>query len=1166
MNDLVVPRKTLEDQRRAADPGVSAWVSANAGAGKTKVLADRVLRLLLAGTDPSRLLCLTFTKAAAANMANRVFAELGRWVGLDDTGLADVLTRLEGERPSRQKLEAARQLFARAVETPGGLKIETIHAFCERILHLFPFEANVPARFEVLDDTASADLLARARAEVMAAAALGTDPALAEALAVVAAQTGDDGIAEAIAAALKEKDFLRRHARRPEDLAAVMKALAGALGLAPGETATGIERAMLEEGLPPAEWPAIAARLRTGKATDETRAGDLAAAAAAADHSARLALYRAVFFTREGTPRSDRAFVTKAVDEGLAARLRDERDRLAALDERLKAAAAVARTAALLTLAQAVFTRVEALKNARGALDFDDLIARTVALLERADAAWVLYKLDAGVDHVLVDEAQDTNPQQWAILKRLTEEFTAGEGAGIKARTLFAVGDPKQSIYGFQGAEPREFEGSGRHFRDRSRQAGLAFDEISLTLSFRSAAEVLSAVDTVFADPAHFKGLSFESGAMGTVHQSARLTAPGLVELWETVRPSERAEPEAWVLPLDEPEASAPSVRLAQRIARTVRHWTTSGEESGRRVPPSDILVLVRKRGGFFEAVIRALKTAGVPVAGADRLRLGEHIAVLDLLAAGRAALLPDDDLTLAAALKSPLVGLTDEDLVRLAARRPEGQGLAAALGERVAEDAAAARAVAALDSWRALAGRGGPFAFYATLLGPGGGRRALVSRLGAEAGDAIDEFLSQALAFERRRIPSLSAFLLDFARTEIEVKRDMDAARDEVRVMTVHGAKGLEAPVVILADGCEAPNGRNDPPLLPLALGRGEEATKVPVWSPRQDFDPPAVAAERDVLRERAAEEHNRLLYVAMTRARDRLVVASYTNLGRDKDDMPKPLPQMCWSQMIRRSLEAATPGLVEGTDVCGAPVWRWHDPGKAPCAAESPPAAPVAAVAEPDWLHAPVFAEPEAAPPLRPSSALGAADAVARPGDGPFVAEARRIGTLVHALVEHLPGVPPEGRAAAALAYVAARGARLAGEQQARIVADALALLAEPELAALFGPAGRAEVPIAGTLALPGGEVPVSGQIDRLAVLAEAVLVADFKTTAAAPCDVADLRREHVAQLSAYRALLMQLYPDRPVRAFLVFTAGPRVFEIAPDVLDEALLALAGRRPALP
>jgi ATP-dependent helicase/nuclease subunit A len=1128
----------VHEQRRAADPRASAWVSANAGSGKTKVLSDRVLRLLLAGTPPGKILCLTFTKAAAANMAIRVFERLGRWVTLEEEALVAELVALEGCRPDPDTLRLARRLFARAVETPGGLKIDTIHAFCERILHMVPFEANVPARFAVLDDTKSAELLEAVTGLVLNRAVQDSG-CLGRAREIVSAHAAGEGFDTLIRQTVRE-GWLFAEADGP---AKALRRLRKRLHVPADVTPDSVVRTMLEEGVQPSEWPTMADALQTSPAvTDQKQAALLRAAFAAVDVRERLALYREIFFTGQGEPRA--SIVTKKIDAALKERLTEEQARLLALDDTLKGAQTFERTEALFTLAAEIRRGLDAEKARLGALDFDDLIDKTLELLSRGEAAWVLYKLDRGVDHILVDEAQDTNPEQWEILRHLAEDFTAGAGAaGGRTRTIFAVGDPKQSIYGFQGAEPRRFEESRKHWREAVTAADLPFEDVPLIVSFRSAKAVLSAVDATFAVPDHYRGLSFDDTATGTVHETVRAQALGLVELWPVERPAEAEEPDAWVLPVDAPERQSPPVVLAKRIARAIRTWTETGDEWGRRWRPGDILILAKKRSIAFFAVIRALKDAGVPVAGADRLDIGEHIAVQDLLAAGRAALLPEDDLTLASVLKSPLVGLAEADLLALAAGRGEESLVAALRRHATAGNGAAQAACAALDAWRALARAHGPFGFYATLLGPLGGRRRLVARLGSEAGDAIDAFLGVAQGAEQPEAPSLTAFLARFGAASHEVKRDLDATGDEVRVMTVHGAKGLEAPVVILVDGCQIFGPGS--PLLPVVTDPAS-LEMIPVWSPGKAYDSALMAESRERHKERQLEEHNRLLYVAMTRAKDRLVIAPYMTSAKET-------PVQAWCEMIRRGLVQKAGGLVRHTAPYGEiEVWREGEAGPIKL---DPPTDPLPAHAAPAWLHRPVEPEPEPVPPIRPFGALGAADRIHRPGDGPFVREARLTGTLVHALLERLPGLPLERWAATGRAIVAARGPRLDAARQEGIMRQALGVLTHEALSPLFGPVSRAEVPLSGTIRTLAGETPVSGQMDRLAVLEREVLIADFKTTSRAPDPEAPAPAAYVGQLALYRALVAEIYPRHRVRAFLIWTAGPAIRELAEEELSQAL-----------
>jgi ATP-dependent helicase/nuclease subunit A len=1128
-------------QRRASDPRASAWVSANAGAGKTKVLADRVVRLLLSGTPPGRILCLTFTKAAAATMAIRIHERLGRWAALEEEALSAEIAELSGEPPGLAETSLARRLFARTVETPGGLKIETLHAFCERLLHLVPFEASVPARFAVLDEAQSNEALSQAIDNALADAASGARPDLTEALGTVGAEASGDQLRAAIQAAA----CARAVHEDPYEPDGVLSRLRRALGLEARETPAAIERAMVEDGLAPTHWAGLAERLRAESgATTDCGVADRLQACARCEPGRRLAPYLAIFFTKEGPLR--KSILTKAVGPDLRGAFDAEAARLAVLGERLRAARTLERTRALFVLGADIRRRVEALKARRGVLDFDDLIAKTLQLVERSDADWLLYKLDRGIDHVLLDEAQDTNPQQWAILRRITEDFTAGHGArGRTLRTLFAVGDPKQSIYSFQGAAPHEFEESRRFWRERTLGAEGRFEDVRLSLSFRSAGPVLTAVDETFAHPEHFKGLSFGDDVR-TAHTTARPEAPGLVELWPTEVRGEGPELDAWTPPNDPWEPPSPFAQVAMRVAKAVKGWTTDGDEWGRVHRAGDILVLVRTRGPAFEAAIRALREAGVPVAGQDRLDIAAHIAVLDLVAAGRAALLPADDLTLAAALKTPLVDLTDDDLVRIAADRPPDESLADALHRHAAGgDPAAIRACAALARWRALAGVHGPFGFYAALLGPEGGRAALLARLGGEAGDAIDVFLGAAQSAESGPdAPSLTAFLSRYEASgggerRHTVKRDLESGRDEVRVMTVHGSKGLEAPIVILLDGCDVRE--REPTLVPLPAA----GCALPVWSPRKNEDCSTVAEARAAGHDRTRDEHNRLLYVAMTRAKDRLVIAPYW-MGRTD------APEGAWCEMVRRSLTRAVGGLVRNEAPYGpTEIWCEGERSGAPPAPSAEPATPVAV---PDWLRQPVPPELEPWSPFGRSGALAAADAAER-SQRTADRQARLRGLLIQVLLRHLPSVPPAGRAEAALAFLAVRAPGLSQDKREWIAADVIRTLLDEDLAPLFGPGSRAEAPIAGRVRIADREVAVSGAIDRLWAGEREVLVADYKTGASLTDGSVSPR--DAARLAFQRALLKDIYPERAVRAFLIWTAGPTVRELTDAELDGALAA---------
>ncbi len=754
----------------------------------------------------------------------------------------------------------------------------------------------------------------------------------------------------------------------------------------------------------------------------------------------------------------------------------------------------------------------------------------------------MLYKLDRGIDHVLVDEAQDTNPDQWAILRALTQEFAAGAGAREANRTRFAVGDPKQSIYGFQGADPREFAVTRSAWIGESRAAGIPFADVPLTLSFRSTAMVLRAVDAVFSLPAHNDGLS-EEDERRTVHASARPQAAGAVEMWEIAEPEVTDEVVAWTAPVDTPDPGSPALRVARRVASAVRCWIREGDATGRIWRPGDILILVRKRGPAFEEVIRALKGLGVPVAGQDRLEVSAHIAVADLVSVGRAGLLPADDLTLATALKTPLVGLTDDDLVRLAAHREGEETLQdAILRHSAAGDAAGQTALDALAAWIDLAGALGPFGFYARLLGPMGGRARLVSRLGGEAGDAIDVFLAAAAQFEGgEEAPSLGGFLARYLGAEAghTVKRDLESGRDEVRVMTVHGSKGLEAPVVVILDGCEAVGG-GDPALIPMG---GPDQAMLPVWALKSQ-DCEATGQVRAALSLRARQEHNRLLYVAMTRAADRLVVAPFRGKIRETE--------AAWCRMIRLGLETGI-GAGEEIETAYGPAQLWRDGAVAEGVAPSPGEA-AGGASEPAWLRRPVEAEAVAVAPLHPSGMLDAADGARLPPPRLADAAARRRGLLVHALLQHLPRLEPGSRREAGLAYLRSRAPGLGEGALRGILGSVMRLIEDPALAPLFAGDALAEVSLSGRVLARGNEVPVTGRVDRIAVAEGTVTLGDFKT-GRPPDDGAPLPESEAAQIALYARLLAKIYPGRRIVPMLVWTSGPVIRTLSETEVAAAL-----------
>ncbi|NWG26147.1 MAG: double-strand break repair helicase AddA [Pseudorhodoplanes sp.] len=1126
-----IPDSVRERQSGASDPEISAFVAANAGSGKTHVLAQRVIRLLLKGVAPEKILCLTFTKAAAANMASRVFDTLRAWIALDDPALAKAIrdngTRVAGAA----ELANARRLFAQAIETPGGLKIQTIHAFCTRLLHQFPFEADVANRFAVLDERATKELLDRTMLAVLLDAAAAPESATGRALAAAITVAADSTIHEAVAEAIGKRDRLIAWVERAGGFDAAIAELSPALGIAPHDTLAQVEAEIVDGPIfPSCEWAAIADLCSTSSPRDKEQCNRLRTAASAAG-TARIDEYLRVFFDSKDNART--SILTKPLatqHPELARKLALEQDRLVVLRDKRRAVICRERSVALLTIAHAVIEAYRAEKARRGVLDYDDLIDKTLAMLSTRGPSWVHYKLDAGIDHVLIDEAQDTSPKQWEIVSRLVSEFASGAGArGTAKRTIFAVGDEKQSIFSFQGAAPDQFDLMRREFTKAFDRPEYGWRFVRLQHSFRSGANVLGAVDEVFRQESVYVGVTSDTGGIPR-HEALPDTAPGLVEIWDLEKPDDKPAMEGWDAPFDEMSRTNPQVKLAERIARHVKKSIADG------VRARDTIVLVRQRGPLFEAIIRALKRAGVPVAGADRLKLAHHVAVEDLIALADAALLPEDDLALAVALKSPLVGFDEDQLFDLAWDR-NGAPLRQALLAKHPDLAAW------FDSLAQAARAQTPFAFYSGVLNRDGGRRRFFARLGLEAADAIDEFMTMTLAYESRETPSLQGFVAWMRAAETEVKRDMDIARDEVRVMTVHGAKGLEAHTVILADTTTPPAGSHPPKLLMLtAPNAAPGASDCIVWAAAKTTDSRAVAAARRLAVQADENEYRRLLYVAMTRAAHRLIVCGFQG--------DKARPQGCWYDLVRNALEGAT--IEEQTEDGPIRVYRKH-PAETDGAAASD-GAKAGVAPEPLWLRRAAPSERLGRRVMSPSDSPGR-PLRATPAEAATRGNARARGTLMHRLLQSLPDLEPVQRKAAAERFLARASGTFGEIERADMVVRVLRIFDDPRFAALFAPGSRAEVPVVGRL--PGTDIAIAGQIDRLAVTDCEVLLADYKTDRIVPERPQDVPH-YVRQLALYRALLGLIYPGRPVRAALLFTAGPDLMNIPATLLDAEIATL--------
>ncbi|MEP6444949.1 MAG: double-strand break repair helicase AddA [Hyphomicrobiales bacterium] len=1158
--DFAVDERTKSLQATASNPALSAWVAANAGSGKTYVLARRVIRLLLAGADPSKILCLTFTKAAAAEMSARVFDELANWATLSDEALSKEIGELTGKPPNDLARNTARQLFAKALETPGGLKIQTIHAFCERLLHQFPVEANVAGHFEVLDDVGKEHLINEAQRSVLLEAADHPTSPIANALSDAIANASDTGYQQALSAYLHSYKKLDQWLENTVGIDGALQELAKHFGISSNDTAAGLKEQMLASPhMDDVYLESVRQELLQSSVKFKKMGEILTDALQPNPSNVRVQAMLSFFFTQKEEARKISSIASKDIVSlfpDLEERVAQEQERLSGLLDKQKALATLDATRALLILGSTVSADYQRRKADTGMMDFDDLIEKAAQLLEKPDAAaWVHFKLDQGLDHILVDEAQDTSPRQWDVVSHLASEFFTGESARLVDRTMFAVGDEKQSIYSFQGASPEKFSDMREHFIQLSSAAQKPFEKVPLSLSFRSTADVLGAVDLVFAN----QNISEQLTSDYVDHSAARLNQPGSVEVWKAfTQPPKLEHDDDWWKPLDRLGEDSEKVALAKKIATEIKTLTAGDvrlEGTGEIITAGDVLILTRKRGPQVEAINRALKSQGVPVAGSDRLKLLDNIAILDLMALADFVLLSEDDLALAGVLKSPLIGLSEDELFDLSHDR-RGTLWSELYLRAQHGDAPYVKAHQVLDRWRREADFVPPFDFFLNILSRDLGRRAFLTSLGAETDEVLDAFLLQVQTYEQSEVPTLQGFVSWFRDGSVEIKRDMESSRDEVRVMTVHGAKGLEAPIVFLVDGGAPYHAVHQPDILGLDDKDGAPF----IWKRGKEHQTEAQAASLSRDKQSSMAEYYRLLYVAMTRARDRLYVVSTADKkgATNKDG---------WYATIFNALsndENCQKVMGEDGEV---DRWRWQMSSAPALPAKEHKEQLVDPYRPPHWLSE---TAPEASTGLNylsPSKALGAdelsenIDYAAQESDAGAdmladIPPAER-GTLMHRLLERLPTHSPAEQPNIAARYLSEILPQASAESRAIMQAEVLSVLSHPDMAGLFDEKAKAEVTVAGRVDLEASSVMVRGQIDRLVVSDESVHIVDFKTHRKIVTDGAE-RKQIERQLALYAKLLMSIYPDKEIMASILWTSKPQLETLEFGCLENALKGL--------
>jgi len=1100
-------------QRKASDPLRSVWVEASAGTGKTKVLSDRVLRLLLNGVLPAKILCLTYTKAAAVEMSSRIAKKLSDWsVATNeelDKQLSDLLGKLPSKRSDYEKLVAvARKLFAVLLDTPGGMKIQTIHSFCQEVLKRFPLEANISPYFEVMDDRLKKEVLYKLQQQILSGDIVDEAGKIAWSVGYLTSHINEFSFPDVMASITDNAGKIIKLLKLYPEQELLLGELARRLEVNPQDTEdlvkqrwlNSIDRDLLKKMMN--AW-------FEGSVTDVSKAEVVAEFLSKPIQISDYDLLKKIFFKQNGELYTK--YATKKVLM-LYPEISDDAYEIAQtmleIENKLAGLRVYTSTKAIILLAGELIGNYQKYKQDTAKMDYDDLIMTTRNLLEdKAVADWVLFKLDGGIDNILIDEAQDTSPNQWAIIKALTQEFFDGDRGN---RTVFVVGDRKQSIYSFQGADPREFEKMRKYFYEKAHN----FDEINLEVSFRSTAAILDSVNAVFADEKAKQGVVPDGHEV--VHIPFRVGDGGKVEVWPLIEAEDDENDDVWLPPVERKTSGSTSSRLAKMIAYKIKDMVANDYlvSQGRKLQYRDFMILVQRRNSFVDELVRECKQAGVSIAGVDKIKLSEQVAVQDLVALGNFLLLPTDDLTLAVVLKSPLFGLDDDDLFELCYNRGK-----ASLWTRLGDNSRYAEIYSELQNLLNIADYVRPFELFSYVLNKMQGRKKFEQRMGTEVEDGLDEFVNLTLEFEREHIPTLQAFIDWIGKDDVEIKRELEQSdMDAVRIMTAHGSKGLQAPVVILPDTVRQVSTKKGMGMLwdevfyyPLASADYEKnCSKIKEQEKQDEMD-----------------EYRRLLYVALTRAEDRLCLCGYYQKNKPKED--------CWYELCAKTIQQI--GMPQGDNV----VYEIAQLNQPKNKVEDVKVLPNYEI--PLWIDKSPEQENPLSKPYTPSKPdeVDEEDALFSPLTMENTSRYRR-GIVIHKLLQFLPDVCCQDKGVVVREFLHKNAPEFSEKQVDKIIDEVLCLVENPDFAPLFSNTSQAEVAIMGEV---DGKI-ISAQIDRLVVMNDEVWIVDFKTNRPAANTKQEVQAVYVKQLAAYRLLLERIYPQKKVKTFILWTDTAKIMQI--------------------
>ena len=1101
-------------------PITSSWVSANAGSGKTFNLINRVVRLLISGVAPSKILCITFTNSAAEEMKVRLLDRLAEWVTMESNELLFHIeslleTKFTDGESRKLILLKARQLFAEVLEEQSSLRISTIHSLCETILRHFSVETGIPFDFKIINEIEQRALIE----ELLQEFAVESNQAFININKIIkpsseAALT--DFTLEIISdqERLIKEDFFEYF---PEFTEAVSE----------GEINNSNSQ-KLRSKISSKVLKTLIEAFSTGGNESQIH-GKMIEDSYSSEQENFFEVMEKVFLTLEKKPRDHKRFPDKKVLEKypqIISTIKKITDLILDIRRDCQTKDLYLKTKKVKDFGKEVVSKYEKKKLEKNSLDFYDLLKKVKDLLcKDGMMSWVNFKIDATLNHLLVDECQDVSPIQWEIINRIAGEFFDNWAAVQESKSIFIVGDEKQTIYSFQGADPLTFTKVKSFYSKKLKSVGSNLIDLDLNKSYRSSPLILNYINKVFSDP-NSLGVKVVKPHQGTK------SLPGRVEIWPIDQKQKTIiSPKVWWESVSETNSSDSKEIFAERLAKEIRVILAEkfipDENSDcikfRKVMPNDIMILFRSRSPLYYEIIEQLNRQHLPTQGADRIILNNDISIKDIISLLKFLDNPLDDLSLAEALKSPFFNISEAKLFEFAYNREESLWLSflnnSSESDIITEISNLLSQVDTLTTYELLE----------MILVENSGMEKLINRLGSEVYETVEAFLGYVSEFEDNNISSLASFLNWFSKNKLEIKRPPNKEGRQIKVMTIHASKGQESPIVILPDTLNHSIKMTQSKLVKSKNSIFFKQEKLERCQKISEI-------ERANLVENEFEE-NRLLYVALSRTKYWLIISANG----------KTLEESWYQKCLLAYEQMSSEEFTVSNEVSGQKMvleYNWHRESNKANHTIDPVIENINMGVKLKEIDVNKVEKEKLSPTSLKKIYPKPYSRTERINESLDKNMSLIRGNLIHSLFEKLSKVENSKRQIVAKNIAKIHFPELKENYVESAIAETLSVMRAKENKRFFSREARFEITIMGALE---GIGKINGKIDCLLINDKEIEIVDFKTDRNPPKSVSEVSAAYIMQLGIYSSLIQRSFPDLPIFSYILWTKSNSIMPIS-------------------